>query len=73
MAEMAELQSSLSMLAWHGDETVQVDVNTWSDGSMDLVLTTESPVLSVTATLDERTRRTLIRELGGTPPPPSDR
>ena len=71
MAEMAELQSSLSMLAWHGDETVQVDISTWSDGSVDLCLTADGGP-SVTVTLDEHTRRGIIRELGGSVPP-SDR
>jgi hypothetical protein len=65
---LAELQTQLSMLAWHGDETVQVEVSTWTDGSVDLCLTADGGP-SVTVTLDEHTRRALIRELGGTPPP----
>jgi len=69
MADKVELQSQLSMLAWHGDETVQIDVSTWSDGTVDLRLTADGGGPAVTVTLDKRTRRGLIRELGGTPPP----
>ena len=60
---MAELVRSHSMAVRHGGEWVDVTVEEYDDGTVTLVLTTEPPVLSVSATLDEADRRLLAAAL----------
>jgi hypothetical protein len=62
---MAELQRSISVPCNHGNEQVDVTVEEYDDGTVDLVLTTAPPVLSVTATLDPVALRAVSNALRG--------